>query len=103
MSSQRLGNPGSAVITNLVECVEHGLCKVGDRTRDAAEHDNDLLIGDRNQRLNDFGRGLMVELAHQHWAGFDAADTAESNGGGDCNLIIEIVEQFGQQPQMGPG
>ena len=103
MSSQRLGNPCSAAITDLFECVEHGLCKIGDRTRDTAEHDNHLLIGNRNQRLNDFGRGLMVELAHQHWAGFDPTETAESNGGGDCNLTIEIVEQFRQQRQMGPG
>ena len=103
MCSQRLGNPCSAAITDLFECVEHGLCNIGDRTRHAAEHDNDLLIGDRNQRLNDFYRGLMVELTHQHWAGLDATEPAESKGGGDCNLTIEIVEQFRHQRQMGPG
>jgi hypothetical protein len=100
--SQSLRNPRSAATTNLVERVEHGLFKIGDRTRDPAERNNNLLIGDRNERVNDFGRRPLAELAHQHWARVDAADLAEGNGSGDCNLTIEIVEQFGQQRQVGP-
>lgn len=88
------------------QSVERRFGEIGRSAGDSPEQDDTLLVGDRNDRIDQFRRWVLTKIAHQKCANFAPSHSPESAGGGLPNLRVQVVEKIAQQssrsrPTMG--